>query len=741
MPKALLFFLLFYSFALIPSTFAQQDSETITVGNAELLWDEWGVPHIFASDNNSLFYAFGWAQAYNDGDLILKLFGEARGRAAEYWGESFLDGDRKWRTVSLYQQAQTTYDALDTEWQDYLIAFTAGFNAYAGQPDSSISEQWKIVLPVTPVDVVAHGIRVLRYEFVARAGFTHAGKWESGELSPSADLTTSGSNAWAIAPSRSASGNAMLVANPHQPWFEFGLWIEAHLVTPDMNLYGAALLGAPVLGIGFNENLGWTHTVNTHDGWDLYHLTLGDDGKSYALDGEMLPFTTRDEIILLKNEDGSMSEVPLTIKESLHGPIIAQQDDEALALRVVGENSFAASQQWWEMGHAQTLAEFETVLRNIRIPMFTVMYADREGNILMVFNEQIPVRETGDWAFWNNTTALDDSQPAFIPGDDSQYIWPHVYHPYEDLPRLLNPDTGWLQNANEPPWTSTLPLALDPADYPAYFAPQPYVWPRPVMSMRMLYEDDSITYDELLAYKHSTRAELADDLLEDLIAAARATDSERLHQAADVLENWDRTTDADSVGAALFTLWVIDYVMPRGVTVNAVQWDINDPFNTPNGLSDPEGAVASLLSVANQLEGLRLLGIGMEVPYGDIFRLRWGDYDLPANGSYDHLGTFRILTFVPDTDLRLKPVHGDSYIAVVEFAETVRAKVLLSYGNSTQPGSPHVGDQLELFARKELRDAWLTRDDIEAHLEDSLAITEPCTDVPSEGKNCWSAPE
>lgn len=741
MPKALLFFLLFYSFAIMPSAYAAQETETITIGSTELLWDEWGVPHIFASDNNGMFYAFGWAQAHNHGDLILKLYGEARGRAAEYWGADYLDGDRKWRTVQLYHQAQSTYDQLDAEWKSYLSAFTAGFNAYAQESDSSIAAQWKAVLPVTPLDVVAHGIRVLRYEFVSRAGFNHANRWETGELEGESEGAASGSNAWAIGPSRSASGHAMLVANPHQPWFEFGLWIEAHLVTSDMNLYGAALLGSPILGIGFNDNLGWTHTVNTHDGWDLYRLTLSEDGEGYLLDGATQPFTAHDETILVKNEDGSMTEMPLTIRESQHGPVIAQRDGEALALRVVGEESFLATMQWWEMGHANNLTEFEAALRDIRIPMFTVMYADRDGNILMVFNEQIPIRETGDWAFWNNTTDLDNSSPALIPGDDSRYLWPHEYHPYDDLPKLLNPDTGWLQNANEPPWTATLPLALDPADYPPYFAPLPYTWPRPVMSMRMLYEDDSITFDELLAYKHSTKAELADDLLDDLIAAARAHESERLHRAAELLENWDRTTDADSVGAALFTLWVIDYVMPRGIAITSVQWDINDPFDTPNGLSDPDGAVESLLKVANQLEGLRLFGIGMDVPYGDVFRLRWGDYDLPANGSYDHLGTFRIVTYVPDTDLRFKPVHGDSYIALVEFGETVNAKVLLSYGNSTQPGSPHMGDQLELFARKELRDAWLTREEVEAHLDSSLVIREPCLDVPSDGKNCWSDAE
>ena len=282
----------------------------------------------------------------------------------------------------------------------------------------------------------------------------------------------------------------MLVANPHQPWSDLGLWIEAQLVSPDVNIYGAALVGSPVLGIGFNPYLGWTHTVNTHDGWDLYQLQLSEDGKSYLFDGEERPLEARQETIQVLNDDGSLEAIPFTILSSVHGPVLSIKDDgTALALRVVGENSTEAAVEWWEMGKAHNLAEFEDALRPLRIPMFTVIYADRDGNIMHLFNEQVPVRSEGDWAFWNNTTRIDESNPAIIPGDSSKYVWTQ-YHPYEDLPRVVNPDSGWVQNANEPPWTATLPPPLDPADYPAYMLPPPYIWPRPQSSMRMLMADN-----------------------------------------------------------------------------------------------------------------------------------------------------------------------------------------------------------------------------------------------------------
>lgn len=691
----------------------------------EILWDEWGVPHIFAPDNESLFYAFGWAQAHNHGDLILQLYGEARGRAAEYWGADFLDNDRLAQTVNIPAQAAEGYAALPDDFRRYQDAFAQGINDYVAAHPDAIGEQWKAVLPLTGQDIVGHGIRVLRYVFMARQGLEVAESWQQGEIvalphpltpSPLDGEGEYASNAWAIGPSRSASGNAMLVSNPHQPWSGLGLWMEAHLVTPEMNLYGAALVGQPVLGIAFNSDLGWTHTNNTRDGWDLYTLVPGANG-GYIYDGEERPFETRESTIKIKQADGTFMQETLTIQNSVHGPVIAERDGQMLALRVVCERCWEAAIQWWEMGQAHSLAEFEDALRPVRMPMFTVMYADRVGNIMHLFNAQVPRRSEGDWAFWNNTTPVDESHPALIPGDQSKYLWTE-YHPYDDLPKVINPASGWLQNANEPPWTTTLPLALNPADYPAYIAPPPLIWPRPQTSMRLLYEQDSLTFEKLIDLKQSTFVEMTRWFLDDLIAAAEQSDVELVQKAAEVLRGWDGHADAESVGAVLFAAWAAAYVRPLGFDALAVQWDIRDPFNTPRGLADPQGAVEGLKQVAEQLELLRLIGGGIDMPYGDAFRMRVGDYDLPASGADDVLGTFRTLTFEQDSDLRFKVVAGESYIAVIEFSEPVHAKVLLTYGNATQPGSPHVGDQLEIFARKQMRDAWLTREEVEAHAEE-----------------------
>jgi acyl-homoserine-lactone acylase len=318
---------------------------------------------------------------------------------------------------------------------------------------------------------------------------------------------------------------------------------------------------------------------------------------------------------------------------------------------------------------------------------------------LYLFNGQVPIHSKGDWNYWQ----------GIVPGDTSATLWTQT-RPYRDLPRVLDPPSGWLQNANDPPWTTTFPQALNPKNYPPDIAPR-FMHFRAQRSVRMLMEKKKISYEEMIADKFSSHMELADRILDDLIPAARRLGGELGSQAADVLEAWDRKADANSRGAVLFAVWA--RMMPESNWF-ATRWNENSALTTPDGLADAAGAVKVLEAAATTV---RLLYGALDVPWGQVARLRYGNVDLPASGGPGLFGIFQVVDLAPASGGGFQQVAGDTYMAAVEFSNPIRAKVLTTYGNATQPGSPHMGDQLPLYARNELRSVWRTRKEIEAHLE------------------------
>lgn len=657
--------------------------------SAEILWDKWGVPHIFAANAESLFYAQGWAQTASHGNLLLELYGRSRGQGAEYFGDKHLSGDRWLRRMGVPARAARWYQEQSPRERALLDAFARGINEYTASHRAEIDDRAEAMLPVSGTDVLAHIQQVIHFTFVVD-------KDSVGGLAQR--LETPGSNAWAVAPKRSASGHAMLVANPHLPWGDLFTWFENQLVAPGVNAYGAALVGTPFLGIGFNDHLGWTHTVKTFDGADLFALTLTEGG--YHFDGAVKAFERHTETLKIRQSDGSLREETLEIKSSAHGPVVAEKGDKALALRVVGLEQSHLAEQYWQMATATNLEEFERAISRLEMPMFTVMYADRAGHILHVFGGRTPVRPAGDWN-WN----------GIVPGDSSATLWTKT-HTYNELPRVLDPPSGWLQNANDPPWTTTFPLALDANRFPKYLAPRSMSL-RAQRSARMLAEDESISFEELTTYKLSTRMELADRILDDLRQAVSASGNEEAATAMGVLVRWDRSADNGSAGAVLFErFW--RKLTAGGKRPWSKPWSEADPRNTPDGLSDPTAAVAALVEAAREV---RIYHGAADTTWGSVFRLAKGNRDLKSNGGPGDLGIFRVVNYEVKPSRARVANGGDSFVYVAEFGPTVKAQALLSYGNASQPGHPHNGDQLVLFSDKELRPVWRTRAEIEANLE------------------------
>lgn len=665
----------------------------------ELLWDSYGVPHIFAVSTEEMFEAHGWAQMESHGDLILSLYGHARGRAAEYWGPDYLESDIWVRTNGIPERARDWYQSQDAEIYSYLQAFTDGMNSYAREHPEALDPAMEAVLPVEPADVLAHFLRTIHYTFVSGPGVVPRSLREGLREETLGDPIP-GSNAWAIGPSRSASGNAMLLVNPHLPWSDLYTWYESHLVGPEFDAYGATLVGMPLVTIGLTDHLAWTHTVNSYDGSDVYELTLSGDG--YLFGGEVRPFDVKEDTILVQRGDGVLDARPLRILRSVHGPVLGMENGRAYAVRVAGIDEPHVFRQYFDMLRAKGLDEFQQAMSGLQMPMFTTMYADEEGHIMHLFNGRVPRRAQGDVKYW----------AGVIPGNTSETLWTE-YHLYEELPRVVDPASGWLQNANDPPWTTTFPEALHPSDYPPYMAPE-FMSPRAQRSSRMLLEDESVTFDEMVAYKHSTRMELADRLLGDLLPAAMAQGSPKAQAAARVLEAWDRSADVESRGAVLFLSWAQLLLGQTRGNPFAIPWSPKNPMETPGGIADMNLALELLEAAADTT---RSRHGSLEVPYGEVYRLRRDELDLPANGQGDPIGVFRAAWFSPAEGNRQEIFGGDSFVMAIEFSDPVRAQVVLGYGNASQPGSPHRTDQLKLFSDKMMRPVWRSRVEIEANLK------------------------
>ena len=683
---------------------------------SEILWDRYGVAHVYAKTVTDLFYGFGWAQARSHGNIVAKLYAESRGRAAEYYGSAELENDRWMAINDVPARAGRWLREQESGFRANLEAFAAGMNDYERAYPDAFDEASRRVFPMSALDVIAHAHRLFEFVYAAPADIvnrlppnaaaevTSSGTRQPPE--PSAIAAASddyGSNGWAIAPSRSASGHSMLLMNPHLYWGPgWSTYYEVQLTAPGIDLYGATQIGLPVVRFVFSDYLGFTHTVNAPNAVTFYRIERAGDG--YRFDGRVQPFQLRTVSLKVRQPDGSFTNETVSVRSTVHGPIVAERDGAPIAMRIAGLDRSGSLDQYWHMDIAHDFAGYQSALRHMQIPTFNNMYADRDGHIQYLYMGLVPRHTFGDLKFWSSV----------VPGNSSKTIW-NDYLTYDELPKVTDPPGGTVHNSNDPPWNAAWPNTLDPAPYASEISPDRVSF-RMARGIRMLEEHRKLSFEDLIADKWSTRSELADRVLPDLLEAVGRFGDSQAREAGEVLAHWDRRMDADSRGALLFMNWSDRPGGVSGYTAAgfARPYQLPEPLTTPAGLADPKAAVAALDAAARDM--IATYG-SLDVPWGSVMRFKGGSVDLPASGAPGRLGVFNAVDYAPLQNGTRAANFGSSYSAIVSFDSPSRARVLMSYGGSSQPGSPHSSDQLPLLSAGTLREAWRTRAQVEANLE------------------------
>ena len=515
------------------------------------------------------------------------------------------------------------------------------------------------------------------------------------EARPGDYVEPTGSNGVAIAPSNTASKHALLLINPHTSFF---FRAEAQMVSEEgLNAYGALTWGQFFIYQGFNDRAGWMHTSSGVDNIDEYLETITTEGdvRQYAYGREKRKVTTSQIRVPYKTASG-MAERSFTVYRTHHGPIVREMDGKWVAVRLMQEPLKALTQSY-SRTKARNYAQFRESMELHTNSSNNTIYADADGTIAYFHSNFIPKRDPKfDW-----TRPVDGSDPATE--------WQGLMS-IDESPVLRNPPSGWLYNANNWPWSAAGVDTFKRSDYPAYVDRGAEESPRGLHALRLFPNTKYLTLELLLAAAYDSYLPAFDTLLPPLFAAYDSTKDaalkSSLQEQVAMLKSWNRRWGVDSIPTSLAVYW--------GEEIGRVR--------QPN-------AEQQLRALATASERLTRDFGTWKTPWGTINRFQrlTGDIVQPFNDAapsipvgftssrWGSLASFGARTY-PGTK-KMYGTSGNSFVAVVEFGDRVRARAVSAGGESGNPASKHFNDQAERYATGNLRDVYFYREQLRGHTE------------------------
>lgn len=671
----------------------------------EIVRTEYGVPHVFAEDLEAMGFAMGYLQSEDYGDFTAVAMVKRRGTYARFVGRDSIGGDFVGRIT--HARAAATYDSLDARARAVYRGFAEGVNHYV-RLHPEVFPAW-LEPDFTGVDALAGDVYTWSRGDAAafvRAELSRTGSapgrlpesWEAAEAGDDFDPDRDGSNAWALDGSRTTSGRAILLRNPHLSW-NAGYY-EAHVRVPGVvDFYGDFRIGLAfgIIG-GFNRHLGWATTNNSPRYSQIYSFRRPSRGEAaIEVDGRSVPLEERTVRVDYRTEDGGTAEQSETTLWTPYGPVIHETETNVFVIRDPRDGGFRRGDQFIRMLTAESLDEWLDIMRMRAHASSNFTYADADGNVALYYNAKIPRlphEQTGDSA-------------AVVTR--SSEIWSELV-PWDELPLYINPPGGYVQQANDTPDYINLNVTLD-RDTVAQNLPAPRLRLRSQLSFDLVHNDDVLSLEDVVERKHSPRMLVAERTVDDLLAFVRASEPDRdLEEAARVLATWDRTAAAESRGGVLFRHWFNVYSDVTDTLRFEVPWSADAPVTTPTGVGAPGRAIAALRIA---VEEMRSSGVALDVPWGDVHRVIRGSVDEPVSGCEGGLGCFRTLSFAPTEDGRAAVNRGDGWVFAVEFGDVPRAYSVLAYGQSRLEDSPYHDDQAGMFARGQMKPVRWTDEDID----------------------------
>ena len=651
--------------------------------------DNWGVPHIYGKKDTDTAFGLAYAHSEDDFETLQDVLLALRGKLASVKGRESAPVDYLVGMLKVWETVDKRYDSgLSQEVKNLCAAYADGVNLYMEKhPHEIVGDLY----PVTGKDIVAG--------FVFRVPLMFDFDWYLKELmkdtkpefknyaETNTEYSMYGSNMIAVNGKKSSDGHTRLAINSHQPWEGPVTWYEVHLNSEEgLNVTGGLFPGSPVVFKGYNDYLGWSHTVNGPDLIDVYELTINPENEDeYLLDGNWLSFE-KDELPINVKLWGPIN---WTFKRELlwsnHGPVI-KADHGVYALRYAGSDMVGQLEQWFKMNKSSNLEEFTSAMEMMQIPMFNTLYADKLGNIYYVYNGLIPIRD------------LDAPWYGILPGDKSELIW-NKYYDYDMLPQVLNPDNGYLQNCNSTPYLATVGNQNPKKILPDNAGIEDFQTNRAYRANELYGGDISISKDEFYQYKYDTyysKNSVMNYALNRFLSEVSTTDS-LLLKGVSVLENWDMGNQKENTGAALALL------------------TFKLTYNIKDFTYDYESIMERFIeSVYFLIDKYRKI----DIPLGDLQVIKRGDIILPLDGGPDILRA----VYSKMIDNKRVARHGDCFFQMVDWDENgnVTAESIHQYGSATlDKDSPHYADQAYLFSDMKMKPSFIELDSIKKYLNKS----------------------